>query len=138
MTRSSLFREEELKEKREKNKKAVESTFLAFYKASVFNNRLLYRSIFSEELVQYWELYINELQLALNQMESHEKKFLEDCCQKRLSHKEMFFSKGAYYRCLNVYAQKFLSLFDYELFHKRMEDVYGTAVDPELPISRER
>lgn len=101
-----------------KNKRQVEHTFLAFYRANIFHHRLSYKSFFSRELVQAWELYLSEIQTALAFLGEHEKKFLESCYNNRVSNKNSFiFSRANYYCCLNKYSDKFLDLFDYEFFY---------------------
>ncbi|ADX98371.1 hypothetical protein [Mycoplasma suis] len=112
------------------NRRIIEDTFLAFYKSRIFSNRLNYESFFSEQLIKYWELYVNEIQIALSQISEHEKDFLENCFIKRMSYKDMYLSKSAFYRCLRNYSAKFLSFFDHELFHKKLKEIYNSETDP--------
>ncbi|AFN65430.1 hypothetical protein WEN_03255 [Mycoplasma wenyonii str. Massachusetts] len=100
------------------NKKRIDNALLVFFKAHIIRQRLTYKVFFSKELIQFWELYLSELQMALSFLEEHEKKLLEDCYQKKLGYKDMFFSKSNYYSCLNKYSDKFLKLFDYNFFLK--------------------
>ncbi|WP_236608066.1 hypothetical protein [Mycoplasma parvum] len=129
-------KEQEKLDKMKENKKVIENTFLVFYKSRIFSNRLNYENFFPEKYIKYWEFYLSEIQLALNQISIHERGFLENCYLKRMGHKDMFLSKSSYYRCLKNYSAKFLSFFDYEFFHKTLSDIYNSSNDPSFYLPR--
>ncbi|AHC39801.1 hypothetical protein OVS_00280 [Mycoplasma ovis str. Michigan] len=112
-----LSKDEKLRKAKE-NKRKIENTFLSFHSASIFKQRLNNKVFFTKLFIQLCELYLSELQIALSSLEEHEREFLEDYYQYKLRHKDMFFSKANYYSCLNKYSDKFLKLFDYELFQE--------------------
>ncbi|CCE67043.1 hypothetical protein [Candidatus Mycoplasma haematominutum] len=122
------------KEQQRRNKAIIEMAERAIYKLCVLNMRNNYTELFVDQLLQYWDVYAKEVRFALNSLLEHEKKFLEDCFMRKLTYDKMFISRSTYYRSLVKYSKKFLSLFDYELYHKYLSTIYNSIFDSdEMP-----